>query len=93
MAISIFEPDDIAYITIFAAQAQVFHGTIIMTLVIPITITMLSGERINYNNLSILVTSILIMAMMMIHYNACIGNLLLLISRHMIHNYTIFTLY
>ena len=61
VAISIYEPDDIAYITIFTAQDQVFHDTTIMTLVIPIMITMLSGERIIYNNSSILETSIMIM--------------------------------
>ena len=65
--ISIHEPDNIEYITAFTAQAQVFHGTFTMTLVIPIMITMLSGERINCNNSSILETSIMIMIIIMVN--------------------------
>ena len=59
-----------------------------------IMLIMLSGVRINYNNSSILVlvTSIMIMAILMIHYNTCICILFMLVSMQVIHNYPLITL-
>ena len=78
MAISIYEPDD----TIFATQAPVFLGTITMTLVIPIMMTMLSREQINYNNSSILEISIIIMIIMIVSNQPEVDMLLLFTSNH-----------